>query len=118
MVDDLCLGVRVVGAGTVRAEDGLALSSRNAYLSDAERSGAVALSRALRAGAEAGEQGGSAVLAAARAVLDGEPRLAVDYLALTGPALEDAPESGQARLLVASVVGSTRLIDNVAVRLR
>jgi pantoate--beta-alanine ligase len=118
MVDDLCLGVTVVGAETVRAADGLALSSRNAYLSEAERSGALALSRALRAGAAAGEQGGPAVLAAAGAVLEAEPGVAVDYLALRGPALEDAPVTGEGRLLVAAVVGSTRLIDNVAVRLR
>jgi pantoate--beta-alanine ligase len=118
MVDDLCLGVRVVGAETVRAADGLALSSRNAYLSEAERSGAATLSRALQCGAEAGEEGGSAVLEAAAAVLGAEPRVVVDYLTLRGPDLEDAPASGEARLLVAAVVGSTRLIDNVAVRLR
>jgi pantoate--beta-alanine ligase len=118
MVEDLCLGVRVVGAETVRAADGLALSSRNAYLSAEERAGAVALSRALGVGARAGERGGPAVLEAATSVLEAEPRVAVDYLTLRGTALEDAPASGEARLLVAGVVGSTRLIDNVAVRLR
>jgi len=118
MVDDLCLGARVVGAETVRAPDGLALSSRNAYLSHDERACAPALWRALRAGVDAGADGGAAVMRAAREVLDAEPGLEVDYLALRGPALEEPPSSGPARLLVAARVGTTRLIDNAAVRLR
>lgn len=117
MAADLCMGVDVVGAETVREPTGLALSSRNAYLDDADRSAATALSRALRAGAAVGERGADAVLTAARTVLDAEPALRLDYLALTSPELRDPPASGEGRLLVAAAVGSTRLIDNTAVHL-
>jgi pantoate--beta-alanine ligase len=117
MVADLDLGVRIVGAPTVREPDGLALSSRNHYLSTVERRRAMALSRALRAGAAAGERGAAAVLAAARAVLDTEPQIAVDYVALRAPDLGPAPSAGSARLLVAARVGGTRLIDNIPVGL-
>ena len=117
MSADLCLGVEVLGADTVREPGGLALSSRNAYLSHTDREAALALPRALRAGAAAGGDGGDAVLAVAHAVLAGEPAVQLDYLALTSPELTDAPAQGEARLLVAARVGTTRLIDNLAVRL-
>jgi pantoate--beta-alanine ligase len=117
MVADLCLGVEVVGVPTVREADGLALSSRNRYLSPEERKLALALSTALDAGAAAGAQGAGAVLAAAREVLDARPEVALDYLALTGPDLHAPPLVGHARLLVAGRVGTTRLIDNTPVDL-
>jgi pantoate--beta-alanine ligase len=117
MVADLCLGVEVVGAETLREPDGLALSSRNAYLDAGQRRAALVLSRALRAGAAAGADGPEAVLAAARGVLSAEAEAVPDYLELTSPALDPAPAEGEARLLVAARVGSTRLIDNVAVTL-
>lgn len=117
MAADLCMGVEVLGAETVRDADGLALSSRNAYLSGAERAAGLVLSRALRAGVAAGGDGGDAVLAAAHAVLAEEPSVHVDYLALTSPGLTEPHPQGDARLLVAARVGSTRLIDNLAVRL-
>jgi pantoate--beta-alanine ligase len=117
MARELALGVEVVGVPTVREDDGLALSSRNRYLSPDQRATAVALSRALRAGAEAGSRGGDAVLAAAGAVLAAEPALVHDYLELTGPELGPAPSAGPARLLIAARAGTTRLIDNVAVQL-
>jgi pantoate--beta-alanine ligase len=114
MVLDLCQGVQVVGAETVRDDDGLALSSRNAYLSDAARRTALALSRALRAGAAAGPGGPDEVLGAAEGLLDEVPGLELDYLALRSPELGPAPTHGDARLLVAARVGGTRLIDNTA----
>jgi len=117
MVADLCLGIDVVGADTVREADGLALSSRNGYLSANQRLEAVALSRALRAGAAAGSGGAQDVLAAARVVLQDAEGVDVDYLALTDPDLHDPPERGPARLLVAARVGGTRLIDNVPLTL-
>ncbi len=117
MARELALGVDVLGVPTVREDDGLALSSRNRYLDPGQRVAAVVLSRALRAGAAAGAAGPDAVLATARRVLASEPSLTLDYLALTDPDLGPAPDAGPARLLVAARAGSTRLIDNVAVRL-
>ncbi|SDF57736.1 pantoate--beta-alanine ligase [Klenkia brasiliensis] len=117
MARELALGVDVVGVPTVREEDGMALSSRNRYLDPAQRRAAAAISAALRAGAAAGPQGPGVVLAAAQQVLDGEPSLVPDYLALTDPDLGPAPSAGPARLLVAARAGSTRLIDNTAVTL-
>jgi len=118
MAEDLCMGVEVVGAETVREDSGLARSSRNAYLDTSQRLAAAVLARALRAGADAATAGAAATLAATRAVLDTEPAVQLDYLALTSPVLGEPPPSGEARLLVAGSVGSTRLIDNVAVHLR
>ena len=117
MAADLCLGVEVVGAATVREDSGLALSSRNAYLDPDQKRVALALSRALRAGAGAGAAGAERVLADATAVLHAAEGVDVDYLALTDPALGAPPEAGEARLLVAARVGSTRLIDNIEIHL-
>jgi pantoate--beta-alanine ligase len=117
MAADLELGVGIAGVPTVREADGLALSSRNVFLSADDRRSALALSRALQAGIDAAPRGAVAVMDAGRAVLAAEPNVAVDYLALRGPDLGPAPEHGEARLLVAARVGRTRLIDNMAVTL-
>jgi pantoate--beta-alanine ligase len=117
MARELALGPEVVGVLTVREDDGMALSSRNRYLSPELRATAAALSRALRTGAAAGPQGADAVLAAAREVLATAPELVPDYLELTDPDLGPAPAAGPARLLVAARAGTTRLLDNTAVRL-
>jgi pantoate--beta-alanine ligase len=128
MVTDLDLGVSIVAVPTVRDTDGLAMSSRNRYLTMEERAVALALPRALQAGAGAGGGacGGACVLTAARHVLDAEPGLAVDYLALVDPvtfAPVDSDGDGKgdagrpAVLAVAARVGATRLIDNVHVDL-
>jgi pantoate--beta-alanine ligase len=123
MVADLDLDVVVSGVPTVREPDGLARSSRNVYLSADEHARALALSRALQAGVSVAADGAGAVLAAARTVLDAEPGAAVDYLELRwadlssiDPVAEPGPirDHGPARLLVAARVGSTRLIDNIA----
>ncbi|WP_374225420.1 pantoate--beta-alanine ligase [Actinomadura sp. NEAU-AAG7] len=120
MVLDLNLPVEVVGAPTVREPDGLALSSRNRYLSADERATALALSRALRAGADAAGGGPEAIAGAARAVLaeaaTAEPPLTLDYLVLVDPAtfLEVADaHTGPAVLAAAGRVGATHLIDNL-----
>ncbi len=118
MVSDLDLPVHVVGVPTVREPDGVARSSRHAYLDRAGRAAATALCRALAAAAAARPDGPAAVLAAAAQVLAADPPLRVDYLALVHPTtLEDLPagHTGPALLAVAAYVGDTRLIDNVTV---
>ncbi|MDV3220155.1 MAG: pantoate--beta-alanine ligase [Intrasporangium sp.] len=118
MVRDLDFPVRVVSVPTVREADGLAMSSRNTYLTPSDREVALSLSRALQAGADAAVEGASAIRRAARAVLVREPLALVDYLVLVHPeTLEDVPEwyHGEALLAVAARVGTTRLIDNVPV---
>nr|WP_306361340.1 pantoate--beta-alanine ligase [Nocardia sp. CC227C] len=117
MVTDLDMGIEIIGVPTVREADGLAMSSRNRYLSARERAVAVVLPAALTAGVRAGAGGGDAVLAAAGALLSADPAVAVEYLELRDPELGPAPARGDARLLVAARVGATRLIDNMAVRL-
>lgn len=117
MVTDLDLPVQIIGVPTVREPDGLALSSRNRYLSGEGRVSALTLSRCLRAGAAAADAGepASRVLATATEVVAAEPGVLVDYLTLTDPQLGPAPAAGPARLLVAARVGGTRLIDNAPV---
>ena len=115
MVTDLNIDVQVVGVPTMREPDGLAMSSRNRYLSAAEREQAGALSAALLAGMYAASSGAEAVIDAARAVLDEVPAIDVDYLELRGTGLQPAPDSGLGRLLVAARLGTARLLDNIAV---
>ena len=120
MVQDLDFPVEVVAVPTVRDAEGLALSSRNGYLTEADRSAALALSRSLAAGVAAAGQGPDAVRRAALEVLDAHPDVGLDYLALVDPAdLSDVPAgfSGSALLAVAAKVGTTRLIDNAALEL-
>jgi pantoate--beta-alanine ligase len=117
MVTDLELGVSIIAEPTVRESDGIALSSRNAYLDERQRKQALALHAALRAGAAAGADGVDAVRAAASAVLDDAEGVQLDYLELRAPDLGPAPPYGEARILIAARVGRTRLIDNLPVRL-
>lgn len=116
MTQDLDFPVEVVAVPTVRDADGLALSSRNTYLTPADREVALALSRSLDAGASVAGEGASAVRREARAVLDAQPGLGLDYLALVDPAdLREVSDDfvGEALLAVAARVGTTRLIDNL-----
>jgi pantoate--beta-alanine ligase len=122
MVDDLCIPVEVVGVPTVREPDGLAMSSRNGYLTAEERERAPALYRALQAVAQAVEAGGSdlAALERAAAARIDAAGLRTDYvsvrrardLALPGDADEDLV------VLAAAYLGRARLIDNLRVRRR
>ncbi len=104
VVADLNVPVSIEVLPTVRDPDGLALSSRNVFLSAAEREVALALPRALEAAAAA-HAGGAEPLAAARSVLDVERGLSVDYVAVA--------DFGAPTLVAAVRVGATRLIDNV-----
>jgi len=117
MVADLDVGVEVVGVPIVRDADGVALSSRNAYLDGEQRRTARALYRSLETARRAAADGARAgeVRVAAEAVLAGAAGLVVDYVALIDPgtAQEVAPDHhGPALLVVAARLGSTRLIDN------
>jgi pantoate--beta-alanine ligase len=118
MSRDLCLGVDVVGAETVREDDGLALSSRNRFLDPERRLAAVALSRALRAAQDHASYGVDEARRAALTVLEQEPGIDLDYLALLDSDLAELDgEATQGRVLVAARVGSTRLIDNLPLTL-
>jgi pantoate--beta-alanine ligase len=121
MALDLQLGIEVLGVPTVRDEDGLALSSRNAYLSPEERSNAVELPRALNEAAEAISSGVlvSEALAAAKARLTRAGFSRIDYVALVNAlTLEPLEQAGgPMRLIAAALIGRTRLIDNIAVGL-
>lgn len=139
MVADLDMPVELVQAPIIRAEDGVALSSRNSYLSADERVSAQALRRALEVGEDAAANGASPaeIVEAASAVLSGEPGIQTDYVALADAesfavaalqtsesdrlGVEDlttiAPDS-RAYLLVSAQVGSTRLIDNTLVEVK
>ncbi len=121
MVGDLSLPVQVVGCPTVREVDGLALSSRNAYLSPEERAVASRLYHSLLAGKRLVEEDAVTdpawVEAAIAEHLGAERRFEVDYAAVVDPADFKRPErigSGEVRLLAAARLGKARLIDNMA----
>jgi pantoate--beta-alanine ligase len=119
MVADLGLGIEIAGVPTVREPDGLALSSRNAYLSERERRDAVALPNALNEAARAIRAGQpvSSALAEGKQSLSDAGFSRIDYFALVDArTLEplDAP-AGDMRLIAAAAIGSTRLIDNLPV---
>ncbi len=117
MVRDLDFGIEIVGVPIVREADGLALSSRNAYLSPEQRRAALSLSKGLAAAEarfKAGERDVATLLGAARALIDAEPIMRIDYLELRD-ADELTPIDKVARravLAMAAFAGTTRLIDN------
>jgi pantoate--beta-alanine ligase len=121
LVQDLNLGARVVVYPTVREADGLALSSRNAFLAPAQRRAAPVLFQALktgRAAIRAGGRSGAAIQRAMRKVVETEPMARLDYLAVCDPdTLEPLKRiRGQAVLLGAVRIGRIRLIDNLLVK--
>ena len=127
LVADTDLSLSIEAVPIVRDPDGLATSSRNRYLSAADRELALTLPRALRAGqaraavrisgedAAGSAHSAAAALAAAREVLRGEPALAVDYVAVVDPRTFGPPGPGPALIVAAVTAGGTRLIDNVPV---
>ena len=121
LVRDLDIPVEIVGGPIVRAEDGLALSSRNAYLTPTERAAAPALSRALARAVERLHAGApvSEVETEALSALKAAGFARIDYVEVRGAeGLErfgPGPVEGPARVLAAAVLGKTRLIDNMAV---
>jgi pantoate--beta-alanine ligase len=120
MVRDLDIPVRLVFGETIREHDGLAMSSRNAYLSPGERSKAPVLHRALRAGQEAITHGVHSVPDLGRLmerVVDEEGGVEIDYLAVVDPETFEPPTDFERDVLLAGAIriGPTRLIDNVRV---
>ncbi len=118
MVHDLDMGVEIVGCETVREEDGLAMSSRNAYLSDKDRSQAVLLSQALRDASEAVKKGSTdagKLIATARKRIESAGPCSIDYISVvdleTLAKLEKVEHS--ARMCIAVRIGRCRLIDNI-----
>ena len=120
MVRDLNLPVEIVSLPIVREPDGLAMSSRNAYLSPEERRAALCLKRMLdevQRLVQSGQRGTREVAAAARATVDAEPRVSLDYLEIVHPTTLQAEEliDPPVVALGAIRVGTTRLIDNLAI---
>ncbi len=117
LVADTDLGLAIEPVPIVRDPDGLATSSRNRYLSAADRTLALTLPRALRAGQARAAEGAAAARAATQKVLRAEPALAVDYVAVVDPRTFGPPGPGPALIVAAVTAGGTRLIDNVPVML-
>jgi pantoate--beta-alanine ligase len=123
LTKDLGMDVEVVGLPTVREEDGLAMSSRNAYLSPAQRQQATTIYRGLRKAKrllDSGERDAAELAAIAVDLLREEQDLVIDYVAVCDPeTLERIPEvEKEAVLLVAVKVGDTRLIDNIRLEVK
>jgi pantoate--beta-alanine ligase len=118
MVQDLDWPVEIIGVPTVREPDGLALSSRNAYLGAEDRERAVVLSRALQAAHQAwraGETRSSSLEARMRQELGKEPAVAVEYISIADPEALAPVETADERTVIsmAARIGATRLIDNI-----
>jgi pantoate--beta-alanine ligase len=118
MVRDLNLAIEIVVCPIVREADGLAMSSRNAYLDPAERQAATVLYRALRAVeelAQSGEQRAAALIERGRETVASEPGVRLDYLEVVNPdTLEPLADAGAGALVaIAAFLGATRLIDNI-----
>ncbi|HEX5734344.1 MAG TPA: pantoate--beta-alanine ligase [Blastocatellia bacterium] len=120
MVRELSMDVEIVVGPTLREEDGLALSSRNVYLSPEERKAATVLRRALeraRTSYNGGERDSSRLITAMRNIIEAEPRARIDYLAITGVTnlnpVETIPTDRPILISLAVFIGKTRLIDNI-----
>jgi pantoate--beta-alanine ligase len=121
MVTDLCMPLEVITCPTVREPDGLAMSSRNAYLNPAERQAALVLSRALRLAEERlaqGERQGARLTATLRDCIAQEPLARIDYVAVCDPqTLREVEQiSGIILVALAVYIGKTRLIDNAVLK--
>jgi pantoate--beta-alanine ligase len=118
MVRDLNFPVEIVACPIVREPDGLAMSSRNAYLNHEERSRALVIQLSLQRAQQAfraGERNAAALISAGKEVFAGEPKVALDYFEIVDPDTLDPVERISQRTLVAvaAYVGATRLIDNL-----
>lgn len=117
MVDDLNIPVEIVGVPTVREADGLAMSSRNRYLSDEEREAARSLSQSLKLAQDlvvGGERDMNAIKDAVRTMIESTKLPKVDYISIVDPNTLEETSTLPARLCIAANVGPARLIDNCA----
>ncbi len=117
MVEDLNMDIEIVGCPIVREEDGLAKSSRNAYLSREEREATLVLSQAIFLGEKMvadGERDATKVISAMKALIETEPMARIDYVkAVDGKTMQQVPEVKEPMLFAIAVfIGDTRLIDN------
>lgn len=121
MAENLCMGIEVVGAETVREADGLAMSSRNRFLAPELRRRATMLPQTLKAANASARWGLEVALESARAELRQAHGVDLDYLEFRMPDLSPVPEEmdedTEVRLLIAARLGETRLIDNMALTL-
>lgn len=119
MVADLDLPVEIVAGPIGREPDGLAMSTRNKYLSLQARQEAKRMPRAIQAGQQAGARGAHACIDAAMQVLQAPSSvpIEVEYVVLTDPLMGPCPDSGEARLIITAIVDGTRLLDNGPVTL-
>ena len=118
MVRDLNLPIEIIVCPIVREPDGLAMSSRNAYLSPQERNSALVLNQSLaevKNRFDQGERNAAKLIAAGKQILTQEPRVRLDYLEIVDPDTLNPMRSltGSALVAVSAVVGNTRLIDNI-----
>jgi pantoate--beta-alanine ligase len=121
MVRDLNFGVEIIGAPTIRESDGLAMSSRNAYLQGVQRKSALSLIEALKKAqqqVQAGGKNSADILQAARQCIESYPDTRIDYIRICDPDnLEDiASIEGPVLMALAVTVGKTRLIDNMILK--
>ena len=120
LVSDLNIPIEIIPCPIVREEDGLALSSRNTYLSKEERKAALCLSKAIFAGEKLAKEGGSVeeVIGKMKEIIDSEELSKIDYISVVDlKTMEDASDFNGDRLVAIAVyIGKTRLIDNFIYR--
>lgn len=120
LVSDLNMPIEIIPCPIIREEDGLALSSRNTYLSKEERKAALCLSKAIFAGEKLAKEGGSVeeVIGKMKEIIDGEELSKIDYISVVDlKTMEDASDfNGDKLVAIAVYIGKTRLIDNFIYR--
>ena len=121
MVEDLNMGIEIIGMPILRERDGLAMSSRNRYLTSDQRKAALSLNRSLQKAAElfrSGERGTGRIIDAVKEVIDREQGISIDYAEIRDAKTLEGIEfiEGQAVIALAAKVGKVRLIDNLVFR--
>lgn len=123
MVSDLHMDIDIIGGETIREHDGLAMSSRNTYLTKTQRESALSLNKAMKSAQTAVESGvidASRIISETKAFISSHPETLIDYVAICDPeTLEDIQVINRPALMALAVkVGSTRLIDNIILNMK